>query len=112
MKRTLMRAPFDADVKAALVNIGSRKRSAFVSRTMDLNPMSLHSYWDSDSRALYVVMRGEESFRPPTWGGNFERTSDGSRNYVPQAGDALIEYGTELGKESIPYIIFFLAEAV
>lgn len=83
---------------------GSKKKKFFLSK--GLTPRLLHSYWDGGSKDEYAVVNIRTGARtmPPTWGGNYDRS--GQREYVPVAGDILIQTGSFCGKPATPYISF------
>lgn len=83
---------------------GTKKKKFFLSK--GLTPSLLHSYWDGGSKNVYSVVNihtGRQTL-PPTWGGNFD--AQGKREYVPVAGDILIETGCFCGKPATPYLSF------
>lgn len=99
------KAPFDADVKRHLDQIGSRKRCAMVFRGERVGePLTLISMWDGGSKSQYLVYRNGEYFTPRALTSPFQ---DVRPTFQPESGDVLIEFGTFMGKPATPYITFY-----
>ena len=101
-----MVAPFPPHVKQILERIGSRKRKCTVYTQDAGKPEALSSYWDGGSRDQYRAWNSVgQSLNIPVSGapGFTQKQPD----WVPQAGDVLVCYGTFCGKEATPSITFY-----
>lgn len=101
------KSPLPAHLKALLDRIGCRKRSCYVREEAAGSGMRLRSYWDGGSRDEYrAYSRSGEAIALPISGA--PGFTPEPREWVPQAGDVLVNYGTFCGKPSTPFITFYV----
>lgn len=101
------KAPLPAHLKALLDRIGCRKRSCYVREESAGTGMRLRSYWDGGSRDEYraFTSSGESIHLPISGAPGF--TAEPAE-WVPKAGDVLVNYGTFCGKPSTPFITYYV----
>ncbi len=100
-------SPLPAHLKALADRVGSRKRSCYVSERPAGVGMRLRSYWDGGSRDEYRAFdaNGNEIAIPVSGAPGF---TPEPREWVPNVGDVLVDYGTFMGKPSTPHITFYI----
>ncbi len=100
-------SPLPENLKRLMDRVGSRKRSCYVREEAAGKGMRLRSYWDGGSRDEYAAWDANGSPIALPVSGAPMFTPEPSE-WVPSAGDVLVNYGTFMGKPSTPFITFYV----